>query len=565
MTSSKNILPAVVVAALIGLGAGVAATLLLSDTSHSDTTADAAKPLYWVAPMDPNYRRDKPGKSPMGMDLIPVYEEAGSGAESGPGTITISPEVINNLGVRTAVAERKTLHSEIISVGYVKYDEERLVHIHPRVSGWVEKLYVKSAGDPVTKNAPLYTLYSPELVNAQEELVLALTRADKRLLDAAKSKLRALQISNQQINTLTKTREVQQTVTFYAPQDGVVDNLNIREGFYVEPGTTMLSVGSLDEVWVEGEIFERQASLVKRDDTVTMTLDYLPGKTWQGKVDYIYPTLDSATRTVRIRLRFANPNKQLKPNMFAQIAIHSESPEQTLVIPREALIRTGKQDRVVLALGEGRFKSVAVKAGQQDLEHVEILDGLNDGEEIVSSAQFLLDSESSKTSDFKRMHHEHEEPESVWVAAEVLDAMPEARMVTVQHEPVEAWGWPDMMMDFQVAEDVDISQLTPGTKMHMQIRRPEGAMVEIFGVHIMSHGNAEDAESEGGESSMEGMDHNQMDQSQMNQSQMDQSQMGQNPMNQGEMDHSQMDHSQMNHSQMNHGEMDHSQHQPAGE
>ena len=329
-------------------------------SSNKNTTVEK-QPLYWVAPMDPNYRRDKPGLSPMGMDLIPVYEQDETSHSEGPGTINISPDVINNLGVRTGRVERKPLHTEILTVGYVKYDEDHLVHIHPRVSGWVEKLFVKAAGDPVKKGEPLYALYSPELVNAQEEFLLAVKGKNTHLIQASEDRLKALQIAPSLIKQLKRTRTIEQTVTFYAPQNGVVDNLNIREGFFVQPGTSMLSIGALDTVWVEAEVFERQASLIKISDAVTMSLDYLPGKTWAGQVDYIYPTLHSTTRTLRLRLRFDNPDKTLKPNMFAQIVVHSDSSEPLLLIAQEALIRTGSQDRVVLALGEGRFKSVAVK------------------------------------------------------------------------------------------------------------------------------------------------------------------------------------------------------------
>lgn len=362
-------------------------------------------PLYWVAPMDANYRRDAPGLSPMGMDLIPVYDEGKSENDAGPGTIVISPDVVNSLGVRTGLAERRKLHHDITTVGYVQFDEDTLVHIHPRVSGWIEKLYVTASGEPVKQGKPLYDLYSPELVNAQEDVVLAINRKNTRLMQASEDRLRALQIPTSFIDELKRTLKVQQTVTFLAPQDGVVANLRIREGFFVEPGTTMLSIGALEQVWVEAEIFERQASLVHKNDSVTMRLDYLPGQVWKGHVDYIYPALDKKTRTVRIRLRFDNIGKQLKPNMFAQVNVHSDSGMPLLLIPREALIRTGKQDRVVLALGEGSYKSIEVQVGQRNHEVVEIIKGLDEGDRVVTSAQFLLDSESSKTSDFTRLHH----------------------------------------------------------------------------------------------------------------------------------------------------------------
>jgi Cu(I)/Ag(I) efflux system membrane fusion protein len=363
----------------------------------------AGEPLYWVAPMDPDYRRDGPGKSPMGMDLVPVYAEDAAGADGGAGTVEISPAVVNNLGVRTALAAYRPLQAEIRTVGYVQYDEDRLIHIHPRVEGWIEKLFVKASGDPVEKGQPLYALYSPQMVNAQEELLLALKRDNRRLIQAAEDRLLALQLSPGFIATLREERQVRQTVTFQAPQSGVVDNLNVREGFYVVPDTMIMSIGALDEVWVEAEVFERQAARVRVGQPVTMTLDYLPGQVWRGRVDYVYPSLDEKTRTLGVRLRFDNTAGTLRPNMFAQVVIDISDDEEVLVVPREAVIRTGEQDRVVLALGEGRFKSVAVRLGGVDEAYAQILEGLEQGDPVVVSAQFLLDSESSRSSDLRRM------------------------------------------------------------------------------------------------------------------------------------------------------------------
>lgn len=375
--------------------------------THRNGQADAATPLYWVAPMDPDYRRDGPGKSPMGMDLVPVYADSGMDLAN-PGMIFISPDVVNNLGVRTAQVERRSMHTRITTVGYVQYDEDQLVHIHPRVEGWIERLYVQAAGDPVEEGEPLYSLYSPQLVNAQEELLLALNRDNERFVQAAEDQLRALQISDAEINDLRNTRQVKQTLTFYVPQSGVVDNLNIREGFFVGPGTTLMSIGTLNDVWVEAEVFERQAALVEAGLPVTMSLDYLPGRLWEGSVDYVYPTLNAQTRTARVRLRFENPDGLLKPNMFAQVTILADAADDVLVIPREAVIRTARQDRVVLAEGDGRFKSVAVGLGRLDDRYAEITRGVEEGERVVVSAQFLLDSESSQTSDFMRMSHDDE-------------------------------------------------------------------------------------------------------------------------------------------------------------
>ena len=488
---NNNIKP-IVIGMVIGgfLTFGVYSFMAPTNSGEASSVVTAEKkPLYWVAPMDANYKRDKPGKSPMGMDLVPVYDDGGKGPDEGPGTIRISPDVVNNLGVRTAIVSYKSLHTEINTVGYVTYDEDKLVHIHPRVQGWIEKLYVKAIGDPVKKGQPLYEIYSPELVNAQEELLLALDRKNSRLISAAENRLSALQLPKSSIVKLKKTKKVQQTITFYSPQNGVVENLKIREGFYVKPGSTLMSIGDLSEVWVEAEVFERQAGQVKTGTPVSMTLDYLPGKTWQGKVDYIYPTLDAKTRTVKVRLRFKNEEGEFKPNMFAQIAIHTTGDEQALLIPKEALIRTGNQDRVVLALGEGSFKSVAVSVGRYDSESVEIIEGVHDGEKVVSSAQFLLDSESSKSSDFKRMNSDVDEadasmPSSVWVQASIESMMADHKMLTLAHEAIPEWEWPEMTMDFIASDSVDFSLLSEGMSLHVEVTKEDNGDYKISNIHV---------------------------------------------------------------------------------
>ena len=398
-----------VLIALLAAAAGAGGSYLLlgpaeqgpAESATAGSDARDPEPLYWVAPMDPSYRRDGPGKSPMGMDLVPVYEDAATAGDTS--VIRIAPEVVNNLGVRTAPVAYAALPTRIRTVGYVQYDEDRLIHIHPRVEGWIEKLHVKASGDPVEAGQPLYELYSPQLVNAQEEYLLALKRDNPRLVEAARDRLLALQLAPDIVARLGRDRTVQQTVTFFAPQGGVVDNLNIREGFYVMPGTTLMSIGVLEDVWVEAEVFERQAPLVKVGLPVTISLDYLPGRQWRGRVDYVYPSLDEKNRTLRVRLRFANEDRTLKPNMFAQVEIEADPVEDALVVPREAVIRTGGEDRVVLALGQGRFRSTAVKLGRVGERDAEILEGLVAGDTVVVSAQFLLDSESSKRADLMRM------------------------------------------------------------------------------------------------------------------------------------------------------------------
>lgn len=494
----------------VGAFAGAGLVSFMTSADLSSQATGEPQPLYWVAPMDPTFRREGPGKSPMGMDLVPVYEDGGSAGE-----VSISPVVENNLGVRTARVETGPLHTAIRTVGYVQFDEDRLIHLHPRVEGWIEELNVKTEGEFVSAGQPLYAIYSPTLVNAQEELVLALERNNERLIQSAEERLLALQVPQNQIDQLKTDRVAQQTVTVYAPQDGLLAELGIREGHFVQPGSALMSIGVLDEVWVIAEVFERQAGLVSEGDMVTMTLDYLPGKEWQGEVDFIYPTLDAETRTVPVRLRFANPKQTLKPNMFAQVTIHSDQEESTLLVPNAAVIRSGTQDRVVLALGEGRYKSVEVRIGRRGDTQTEILQGLEAGDSIVISAQFLLDSESSISSDFKRMdsmppigegstssgvmaqedtemdHSEHagmdmaeeETPnsnDSVWVNGRVERTMGET-MISITHDPIPEWEWPTMTMMFEVAESVDISEVEVGETIEVEITRREGGQI-ITGV-----------------------------------------------------------------------------------
>lgn len=465
------------------------------DMSEED---DKTEPMYWAAPMDPNYRRDKPGLSPMGMALVPVYKNSLYPSDNNVeiGTVQINPSVVNNIGVRTEKVKSAALQTQIKTVGYVNYNQDKLVHIHPRVKGWIEQLNINSVGDRVEKGQAIYSLYSPELVNAQEEFVLALARKNTRLIKAAKNRLLALNIPNSAITQLQHSRKVQQKVTFYAPQSGVVENLSVREGYYVQPGNMLFSIGNLSEVWVEAEVLERQADFVYVDDKVTMTLDFLPGKTWQGRVDYIYPTLDSQTRTIKVRLRFDNKNRALKPNMFAQVIINGKPSEKTIVIPKEALIRTGTQNRVVLALGEGQFKSIAVAVGRTDGKQVEILSGLSTFDTIVTSAQFLLDSESSKTSDFKRMEAmkdntalttepTHSDLASAKVTGVINSIDTANRMLNISRGPIEKWQRPAATLDFKVADDIDLTQFIIGVEMYFTFTAVDGKFT-IITVHAVA-------------------------------------------------------------------------------
>ena len=359
--------------------------------------------LYWVAPMDANFRRDEPGKSPMGMDLVPVYADE---VDSQPGTVKIDPTVVNNLGVRTAKAERGELSRHIDTVGYVQFDEDTLHHVHTRVDGWIEKLATKATGDPVEKGQLLFELYSPTLVNAKQEFLAALRSNNTVLLQASRERLMALGVTETQIAQLEKDRTAGQRVRVYAETDGVVAHLAVREGIFVTPANEVMSIAELDKVWVLAEVFEREAAWVKPGQMAMVELDYLPGKMWHGTVDYVYPELDSKTRTLTVRIRFDNEDEMLRPNMFARVTIHAEDTGPVVHVPREAVIRGGNIDRVVAVLGEGRFRSRPVTLGIESGDRVAIRSGLEAGEEIVVSGQFLIDSESNIEAALARMDAE---------------------------------------------------------------------------------------------------------------------------------------------------------------
>jgi len=365
------------------------------------TTAKADKEiLYWVAPMDPNFRRDEPGKSPMGMDLVPVYADE---AATTAGVVSIDPTVLSNLGVRTAIAERGTLPRLIETVGYIGYDEDTLQHIHTRVDGWIEKLVTSATGDPVRKGQLLFELYSPTLVNAQQEYLAALASSNAGLKSASRDRLAALGLTTGDIARLDRERKVSQRVRVFAESDGVVADLGVREGMFVTPATEVMSVAQLDKVWVVAEVFERQSAWVEPGQQAAVELDYLPGTTLRGTVDYVNPELDPRTRTLKVRLRFDNEGAKLLPNMFARVVIEGVPVENIVYVPREAVIRGGSSSRVVVDLGDGRFESRKVLIGIESGDRVAIRRGLKEGERVVTSAQFLIDSESNIESALERM------------------------------------------------------------------------------------------------------------------------------------------------------------------
>jgi membrane fusion protein, copper/silver efflux system len=366
-------------------------------TGRANAVEPAPKPLFYRNPMNPAVTSPVPAKDAMGMDYLPVY------ADAGQAIVIISPAVLQNLGVRYATAEYGPLPTVVSAVGYVRYDERTIREVRIRADGWVERLTVRAEGDPVTTGDTLFEIYSPTLATAESEYLDALEFGDAALIAASERRLRALGIDVAAIRTLHERREVRPRIAVRAPSSGVVDELAVREGAMVKPDMLALRIVALDPVWVIVEVAEADAALVHAGASVAMTLPALPGAQLEGRIDYLYPQLAPATRTLRARIALRNPGIALRPDMYVSAQITGPEEAPVVHVPLEAVIRGGRADRVVLALGDGRFATRKVTVGREAGDRVAILGGLSAGDRIVSSGVFLIDSEASLRSSLGRM------------------------------------------------------------------------------------------------------------------------------------------------------------------
>ena len=380
------------------------------------STKDGRKVKYWRAPMDANYIRDEPGKSPMGMDLVPVYEEEGADA----GFVKINPNVVQNIGVRTTNASRIDISRNIRTVGLVTYDETKLAKIQSKVKGWVEKLYINETGRQVKNGTILLELYSPDLVSTQEEYLLALKYRDalkdgtresiakggETLLTSARRRLELFDVPEHQIVELENSRKVKRTLHIHSSANGVVVKKNIVEGMYVQPGVTLYEIADLSKVWVNVDVYENEIPYVKAGQLATMRMASFPGRAFTGKITYIYPFMDSKSRSVKVRLEFNNRKGELKPDMYGDVVVSAESKEQIIAVPSEAVIRTGSRTMLFVDKGDGRFQPRNVTIGFESDGMLEIKSGVSAGEPVVTSAQFLIDSESKLREAVNKMSDE---------------------------------------------------------------------------------------------------------------------------------------------------------------
>ncbi len=464
---------------LTGVVVGMLAQRYGADRSMSASgkmnTADK-KALFYRHPMNPSITADKPLKDEMGMDYIPVY--AGGDSLQDTSTVTISPQMVHNMGVRTARVERGALKRIIDTVGYVGVDENKIQRVQVRTEGWVERLTVNFVGEHVHKGGLLFELYAPKLVSAQQEYVAMLALDNTALQAAARQRIAALGVGEAQIAALQKTRRVPRLTGVYAQQDGVVQSLNIRPGAYVEPATETMTLADLSSVWVLADVFGQDVARVQPGAAAEARFAAIPGKIWHGSVDYIYPGIDSVTRTLKARLRFDNPEEILKPNMYAEVRIFAGEEREALSMPREALIRTGTENRVIVALGEGKFTPRTVEAGGEFGERIEILSGLEEGEQVVTSGQFLLDSESNFKAGLQRLSAPDAEKKQEKTAQGrgIIESMQDGK-ITISHEPIAAMSWPAMTMDFRLPGGTAAISLKPGVPIEFEFHDEDGDFV----------------------------------------------------------------------------------------
>ena len=365
------------------------------------------KILYWRAPMDPTYIRNKPGKSPMGMDLVPVYE--GEGTIGGGPTIVIDPVTVQNIGVQKATVKKVRLSRIIRTVGHVDYNEETISRVNVKFSGWIERLYVDKTGQEVKKGQPMAEIYSPDLVTTQQEYLLAYRNLKKTkdspfsdvasggesLLESARKRLKYWDITDRQIKDLEERGTVNKTVMLYAPYSGIVIGKMAERGMRVTPGLDLYRIADLSTVWVIAHIYDYEVPWVKLGQDVVMDLPYIPGKMFHGKVNYVYPYLDQKVRDIKVRLVFKNPGMELKPEMYANVQLESKIGSDVTAIPNDAILRSGKRNLVFVDKGGGKFEPRDVVLGPEGQNGlVQVLAGVGEGETIVTSAQFLFDSES---------------------------------------------------------------------------------------------------------------------------------------------------------------------------
>ncbi len=450
--------------------AATAATPAAPSTSGASVER---KVLYWYDPMVPQQKFDKPGKSPfMDMQLVPKYGDEAGGDES---KVSISPRVVQNLGIRIAAATLGTLEPKLEAVGSVGWNERAVAVVQTRTAGFVEKLHARAPLDPIAKGAPLVEILYPEWAGAQEEYLFLRrnTSAEARpLADAARQRLLLLGMSNDDLERVEREGKVLARFTLRSPLSGVIAELGVREGMTVMAGATLFRIVDLSSVWISAEVPESQAAWLVPGSRVEARVPAFGDQIFTGRVGAILPDVNTVTRTVRARVEVANPGARLKPGMFATLSLSSGRAKQAVLVPNEAVIRTGERSLVILAEGDGKFRQQDVEVGIETGGSSEIRKGLKAGDKVVISGQFLIDSEASLKAGIPRA-----EPAS----APVVSALHKGTGVVtgvsapdgyleLKHDPIASMKWPVMQMGFSVPDKKLLAGVKKGDTVEFEMR-----------------------------------------------------------------------------------------------
>jgi membrane fusion protein, copper/silver efflux system len=436
----------------------------------------AGKPvLYWYDPMYPQHRFDKPGKSPfMDMQLVPKYAGEGS---SDPGPVSISPRMVQNLGVRTTEVKTGALESRIEAVGTVAYNERGVVQLQARANGFVERVHARAPLERVEKGAAMVEILYPEWATAQAEyLVVRKSSAPdvQRLAPAARQRLRLVGMRDAEIEEIEREGRTQPQVTLRSPISGVIAELGVREGMTVAAGTLLYRLVDLSTVWVNAEVPESQASSIRPGSAAEVRAIAYPDMVFKGKVGALLPEVNPATRTLRARIELANSGERLKPGMFVTLTLSAVQAKEAVLVPSEAVIRTGQRDVVIVAHGEGKFSPAPVQVGAEGGGHTEIRGGLKPGDKVVVSGQFLIDSEASLSGAVARLDGAGQKAEPAAQPhkgrGRVLDVDPTKGRVDLDHEPIPTLQWPRMTMGFMVEDKAQLAKLKKGDAVEFELR-----------------------------------------------------------------------------------------------
>ena len=487
----------VAVALAVGGFAGYQFAQPRADATTQTAAVDGQKPakklLYYRNPMGLPDTSPTPKKDQMGMDYIPVYEGEDDAGDSG---LKISAEKIQKMGVKAEPAKLQVLDRNVRASGRVDIDESRTYTVTAKFEGYIERLHVNTTGQPVGRGQPLFEVYSPELVSAQREYAIAAQgvgklneaggeaqSAMKQLADSSLQRLKNWDISDEQIKSLAQSGNAKRTLTFRAPVAGIVTEKKAVQGMRFMPGEMLYQIADLSSVWVLADVFEQDIAAVNLGQKAKIRINAYPGEVFEGRIAYVYPTLKAETRTVQVRIELANPKGRLKPAMFAEVDIPVAGASSVVTVPNSAVIDSGSKQVVIVQLAEGRFEPRVVKLGARGSEFVQVLDGVKDGEMVVSSANFLIDAESNlkvALGGMQKAEAATAKPVAVGHKAEgTLNAIDlAAGSVTISHGPVASLNWPAMKMDFVLANPALVEGIKPGTAVAIEfVERQPGEWV----------------------------------------------------------------------------------------